>query len=127
MGLNCTSEPRIFLQQVPFERRSNRVTSASWHFESGALGTLVHTKVLHEQSYFTEMEILADGLHIVLGAQMPQDHRVLHPAIMCILSGTLPVWSLSSALCCSHQGFAISNKNLLSEMTRLVELASRAC
>lgn len=56
-----------FAMQVPAERRSNRVTCASWHFESGALGTLVHSKVLHERSYFTELEILADGLHIVLG------------------------------------------------------------
>ncbi|KAK9804181.1 hypothetical protein WJX73_009624 [Symbiochloris irregularis] len=51
---------------VPFDRRSNRVTTAAWHFQGGAVGMLVHSKVLHERSYFTELEVLADGLHIIL-------------------------------------------------------------
>lgn len=52
---------------VPPERRVNRVTSATWRFETGAVGSLTHSCLQHEQNFFTTFEILADGLHIIIG------------------------------------------------------------
>ena len=53
--------------QVPMERRVNRVTSAHWRFKNGAIGTLTHSALQHEQNFWTTFEILADGLHIIIG------------------------------------------------------------
>ena len=35
--------------QVPWEQRVNRVTSATFRMESGAVGALTHTVLQHEQ------------------------------------------------------------------------------
>ena len=43
------------------------MTSASWRFKTGAIGTLTHSSLQHEQNFFTTFEILADGLHIIIG------------------------------------------------------------
>ena len=34
--------------QVPFERRVNRATTSIFRFQTGAVGTLTHTILLHE-------------------------------------------------------------------------------
>jgi len=51
---------------VPMERRINRVTCSVFKFENGAVGSLTHSALLHESAYTTELEVLADGLHLVL-------------------------------------------------------------
>ena len=48
------------------ERRINRATTALFQFESGAVGSLTHTVLLHGAAYHTAFEILADGLHILI-------------------------------------------------------------
>lgn len=35
------------------ERRNNRVTAAVWQFDSGAIGSLTHSTVLHTSHYET--------------------------------------------------------------------------
>lgn len=35
-------------------------------FKDGAVGTLMHTVLLHEAAYHTVFEIMADGLHILV-------------------------------------------------------------
>ena len=54
------------LLQVPMNKRINRVTGAIWRFKSGAVGSLFHSLVLHGATYDTELEVLADGLRMVL-------------------------------------------------------------
>jgi predicted dehydrogenase len=51
---------------VPEERRVPRVTTAMWRFESGAVGTLVHTALLHGWHYDTTLEVQGDGYSITL-------------------------------------------------------------
>ncbi|WWC70175.1 uncharacterized protein I206_104123 [Kwoniella pini CBS 10737] len=43
------------------EDRIPRVTSATWRYESGATGSLVHAVCLHEGDYDCELLIVADG------------------------------------------------------------------
>jgi len=52
--------------KVPEERRVPRVTTATWQFESGALGSLIHTVQLHGSKYESELEIIGDGYRITL-------------------------------------------------------------
>eukprot|EP00891_Asterochloris_glomerata_P005060 jgi/Astpho2/5060/fgenesh1_pg.00071_%23_40_t len=52
--------------RVPMNKRINRVTGAIWRFKSGAVGSLFHSLVLHGATYDTELEVLADGLRMVL-------------------------------------------------------------
>ena len=35
----------------------NRVTLATWRFQSGAVGALTHTVLQHEQNFFTTFEV----------------------------------------------------------------------
>jgi len=51
---------------IPLERRCPRVTSAFWKFESGAIGSLMHGVLLHENKYENELEVWGDGYRIVL-------------------------------------------------------------
>jgi len=52
--------------KIPEERRVPRVTTSMWRFESGALGTLIHTVQLHGSKYESELEIIGDGYRITL-------------------------------------------------------------
>lgn len=61
--------------QVPFERRVNRVTSATFHFDKGAVGSLTHTCLMHEQNFFTTFELMADGMHLIIGVH--QDYNLV--------------------------------------------------
>lgn len=45
------------LHQVPWAQRVNRVTSANWRFQSGAIGALTHTMLQHEQNFYTAFEV----------------------------------------------------------------------
>ena len=48
------------------ERRINRATTSIMRFRDGAVGTLHHSVLLHEAAYHTVVEILADGLQILV-------------------------------------------------------------
>ena len=39
------------------EQRVNRVTSAHWRFESGAVGALNHSCMQHCQNFYTTFEV----------------------------------------------------------------------
>ena len=50
--------------QVPLERRINRATAATWHFEEGAVGSLFHSVVLEGSRFTAEVDIYCDGGHL---------------------------------------------------------------
>lgn len=52
--------------QVPEDRRINRATEAVFQFSSGAIGSLSHNLLLHDNKYHTAIEIVGDGVHIML-------------------------------------------------------------
>lgn len=60
-----------FEKHVPMNRRIDRATSASFIFKSGAIGSLTHTALLHGNTFDTQIEILADGLRVLI--QNPHD------------------------------------------------------
>jgi len=53
-------------ESIPVDQRINRVTSAIWKFTNGAVGTLMHGVLLHENKYESEIEIWGDGYRLVL-------------------------------------------------------------
>ncbi|PKI83637.1 hypothetical protein MVES1_002471 [Malassezia vespertilionis] len=52
--------------EVPPEERIPRVTSATWKYKNGAVGSLMHAVALHDQKFFTEMDVFADGYYMRL-------------------------------------------------------------
>ena len=51
---------------IPEEDRIPRVTSATWKYKTGAVGSLTHALVLQGTLYSTELEIYADGYQLRL-------------------------------------------------------------
>ncbi|KAM0753680.1 hypothetical protein T439DRAFT_322568 [Meredithblackwellia eburnea MCA 4105] len=51
---------------IPEEDRIPRVTSATWKYNSGAVGSLTHALILQGTKYSTELEIYADGYQLRL-------------------------------------------------------------
>lgn len=62
----CCIEISVIILQVPKEKRINRATSSIFRFTDGCIGNLSHSLVLHEDTYHTAFEILADGLQIII-------------------------------------------------------------
>jgi len=60
---------------IPVARRLPRLTTATWRFESGALGTLTHGVLLHGKRYESEIDIWGDGYRILL--EDPYDKCIL--------------------------------------------------
>lgn len=58
------SEIKVDENSIPMEHRINRVTSALWKFENGAVGNLTHTALLHGWKYELQIEIFGDGYYI---------------------------------------------------------------
>lgn len=61
-------EPAGKLSVVPVDEtiieptdRISRVTTANWKYESGAVGTFIHSAVLQGAKYATELQVFADG------------------------------------------------------------------
>jgi hypothetical protein len=52
--------------KIEEDHRIPRVTSATWKYESGAVGSLTHAVALKGTLYSTELEIYADGYQIRL-------------------------------------------------------------
>ena len=52
--------------QLEENDKVRRVTLAVFCFESGAVGSLNHTLLMHEQKYFTELDLCGDGFHIIV-------------------------------------------------------------
>ncbi|CAE6516675.1 unnamed protein product [Rhizoctonia solani] len=48
------------------ENRIPRVTTATWKYENGAVGTLTHAVALHGQKYSCELEVYLDGYQMRL-------------------------------------------------------------
>ncbi|KAI0755336.1 putative oxidoreductase C terminal-domain-containing protein [Daedaleopsis nitida] len=53
-------------EAIPPENRLPRLTSATWKYAGGAVGTLTHVIALHGTTYDTEFEVYADGYHFKL-------------------------------------------------------------
>ncbi|KAG5640597.1 hypothetical protein DXG03_007961 [Asterophora parasitica] len=51
---------------VPPENRIPRVTTATWKYDSGAVGTFTHIVALHDTNYSCEFEVYADGYQLKL-------------------------------------------------------------
>jgi len=67
-------------ENLPEQQKIPRVTSAMWKFKSGAIGTLMHGVLLHENKYESEIEIWGDGYRMVL----------TDPYSKCLLTVRLP-------------------------------------
>ena len=65
-GWNNLKHSRIYHLQVPTGKRINRATCSIFRFKDGTIGNLSHSLVLHEDTYHTAFEILADGLQIIV-------------------------------------------------------------
>lgn len=53
-------------EKIAEDDRVPRVTSATWKYENGAVGSLTHALVLQGTKYSTELEIYADGWQLKL-------------------------------------------------------------
>lgn len=53
-------------QPVPAQFRPPRATLAQWRFAGGAVGSLTHTVLLRGRQYQAQLEVLADGLRLLL-------------------------------------------------------------
>ncbi|EIW72480.1 hypothetical protein TREMEDRAFT_66902 [Tremella mesenterica DSM 1558] len=51
---------------IPLAHRVPRATSATWKYESGAVGTFVHGTLLQGVDYAIEIEVYADGHQLIL-------------------------------------------------------------
>ncbi|KAI0366655.1 hypothetical protein BV20DRAFT_971583 [Pilatotrama ljubarskyi] len=51
---------------IPPDNRLPRLTSATWKYKGGAVGTLTHVIALHGNMYDTEFEVYADGYRFKL-------------------------------------------------------------
>ncbi|QRW27420.1 hypothetical protein RhiXN_02015 [Rhizoctonia solani] len=51
------------------ENRIPRVTTATWKYENGAVGTLTHAVALHGTNYSCELEVYLDGSSILIISQ----------------------------------------------------------
>ncbi|RPD62848.1 hypothetical protein L227DRAFT_573367 [Lentinus tigrinus ALCF2SS1-6] len=60
------SAKRFDEDAIPAENRLPRLTSATWKYEHGAVGSLTHVIALHGTTYDTEFEVYADGYHFKL-------------------------------------------------------------
>lgn len=55
------SKQSIDESRIAPENRIPRITSATWKYESGAVGSLTHAVVLQGHNYSCELEVYADG------------------------------------------------------------------
>ncbi|KAH9890095.1 putative oxidoreductase C terminal-domain-containing protein [Cubamyces lactineus] len=55
------SAKRFDEEVIPPENRLPRLTSATWKYKDGAVGSLTHVIALHGNTYDTEFEVYADG------------------------------------------------------------------
>ena len=53
-------------ETIPAEQRVPRVSSATWKYTSGAVGSLMHVIALHGRDFFTEIDVFADGYSLRL-------------------------------------------------------------
>jgi predicted dehydrogenase len=66
LPLSDMAKPPQAEHEVPMDQRINRATSAIFRFKEGAIGALTHTALLHESRYHTAIEVVCDGLHILV-------------------------------------------------------------
>ncbi|ORY32292.1 putative oxidoreductase C terminal-domain-containing protein [Naematelia encephala] len=51
---------------IPDDQRIPRATIASWKYENGAVGTMLHAIALHGVDYSIELQVFADGYQLIL-------------------------------------------------------------
>ncbi|KAK9814110.1 hypothetical protein WJX72_000797 [[Myrmecia] bisecta] len=66
MQLSRMPEPPHAEHTILMERRNNRATVSIFDFANGAIGSLTHTLLLHGSNFYTEFELVGDGLSIVV-------------------------------------------------------------
>lgn len=52
--------------KIPQEQRIPRITSATWKYANGAVGSFMHTVALQGTAYDCELEVWTDGYHMRL-------------------------------------------------------------
>ncbi|KAG2349694.1 hypothetical protein BDR05DRAFT_994698 [Suillus weaverae] len=60
------SKVRIDESKIAPENRIPRVTAATWKYDSGAVGSFIHTATLQGHNYSCELEVHADGYSLKL-------------------------------------------------------------
>ncbi|KZT26254.1 hypothetical protein NEOLEDRAFT_1132286 [Neolentinus lepideus HHB14362 ss-1] len=60
------SKMQVDERQIPEENRIPRVTSATWKYENGAVGSFTHVVGLQGHNYSCELEVFADGYSLKL-------------------------------------------------------------
>lgn len=66
---------------IPDELRIPRMTAATWKYDTGAVGTLLHGTSLHGGEYAIELEVYADGV------SLPVNRCEKGRAYTCVFSG----------------------------------------
>ncbi len=74
---HLSSIPAGCEETIALEKRIPRVTMATWRFESGAVGSLMHAVAMHGKVYDTYLEVLLDGLRLTLHQPYTPDCRLL--------------------------------------------------
>jgi len=64
--IGALSKITIDEKKIPEPNRTNRVTSAMWKFENGAVGNLTHTVLLHGWRYELQLEVFGDGYYVYI-------------------------------------------------------------
>jgi len=62
--LGDLSQVPVDESSIPPENRTNRVTSSMWKFQTGAVGVLTHTVMLHGWRYELHIELFGDGFYV---------------------------------------------------------------
>ena len=58
------SQQKIDESKIAPENRISRITSATWKYQSGAVGTFTHLTALQGHDYSCELEVYADGYQL---------------------------------------------------------------
>ena len=71
--MGCNTLQVVQDASVPEDKMPPAATQCVWRFESGGIGTLTHTLLLHDYQYETGIDIWCDGLHMsLLNPYLPQ-------------------------------------------------------
>uniref|UniRef100_A0A7S2V6L1 Gfo/Idh/MocA-like oxidoreductase N-terminal domain-containing protein n=1 Tax=Fibrocapsa japonica TaxID=94617 RepID=A0A7S2V6L1_9STRA len=65
-SLEALPDPPLAEHTVPESNRIDRATSGTFKFMSGAIGSVCHSLLLQDVGYETELEIIADGIRIII-------------------------------------------------------------
>jgi hypothetical protein len=89
------SKQNIDESQIKPENRIPRVTSATWKYESGAVGTFTHVVALQGHDYSCELEVYADGYQFKY-VPLPLRARPGHSTLMFVRQAYQPIRAASA-------------------------------